>query len=63
LFETDLVSEIDAALDTVNQDELETVERASERIQKAIIESPIPKDIQKSIVSAHNTLDAQFVAV
>src|SRR3989344_4763785 len=61
--ETDLNIEIDAVLDTVNIDEVHTVENASEKIQALILNSEMPKDIAKEIQNSFNKLDSEFVAV
>ena len=55
--ETDLNIEIDAVLDTVNIDEVHTVENASEKIQALILNSEMPKDIAKEIQNSFNKLD------
>lgn len=61
--ETDLNVEIDAILETVKHEEVHTVEEASEKIQSLIINSEIPKNIEKEILSSFEKLGAEFVAV
>jgi len=61
--ETELNAEIDAALDNVKHDEMESVEEASEKIQAMILDSEMPKDIKKEIEKEFSKLKAKFVAV
>src|SRR3989344_6124355 len=61
--ETDLNVEIDAVLDTVNPDEMHTIENASEKIQAMIIGSETPKDIKEEIEKTFKKLNSKFVAV
>lgn len=61
--ETELNVEIDAALDNVKHDEMESVEEASEKIQAMILDSEMPKDIKKEIEKEFSKLKAKFVAV
>ncbi len=63
LKETDLNVEIDSILHTVNHQEMHTVEHASERIQKLILEAKMPEDIANEIKSEFEKLGAEFVAV
>lgn len=63
LKETDLNVEIDSILHTVNHQEMHTVEHASERIQKLILEAKMPEDIASEIKSEFTKLGAEFVAV
>ncbi|MDO8566190.1 MAG: PEP/pyruvate-binding domain-containing protein [Candidatus Moranbacteria bacterium] len=63
LDETDLNTEIDTILHTVNTDEMRSVEHASERIQKLILEAKMPADIGKEIQKNFKVLDVQYVAV
>ena len=63
LDETNLNVEIDAILATVNTEEMRSVEHASERIQKLILEAKMPKDIASAIEKDFATLDAKWVAV
>lgn len=60
---TDLNVEIDAALDTVNHEEMHTIENASEKIQALITNSEIPKDIEKEILKHFKALGSKYVAV
>ncbi len=63
LEETDLNTEIDAILHTVDTEKMHTVEHSSETIQKLILEAKMPEDIAKEISSEFNKLDTHFVAV
>jgi phosphoenolpyruvate synthase/pyruvate phosphate dikinase len=63
LDETDLSVEIDAALHSVNQAEMHTVENASEKIQALILDARMPDDIMEEIQSEYAKLDATYVAV
>src|SRR3989344_6495780 len=63
LDETDLNTEIDTILHAVKTDEMRSVEHASERIQKLILEAKMPKDIASAIEKDFATLDAKWVAV
>ena len=49
LEETDLNVEVDAILDSVNHNEVHTVEHASEKIQALILSAEMPKDIEDAI--------------
>lgn len=61
--ETDLSQEIDAILHKVNHNEIQSVDNASENIQKLIVEAKMPADIAKEIKKSFKKLDAEFVAV
>ncbi len=61
--ETDLNVEIDAILDSVNTDEVHTVEEASEKIQALILNKEIPEDISQTITKSFDKLGAEYVAV
>lgn len=63
LEEMDINVEIDAALDKVNPKDTESVEEASEVIRSLVKKTPMDKDLQKEILSAHKLLKAKFVAV
>ena len=63
LAETDLNVEIDAILKTVQTENMETVEQASEKIQALILAKDIPADIHSSILQNYKMLGAEFVAV
>lgn len=63
LKETDLNVEIDSILHTVNHQEMHTVEHASEKIQKLILDAKMPEDIASEIESECAKLGAEFVAV
>ncbi len=61
--EAGLVAEIDAILDSVNHEEMHTVENASEKIQALILGADMPKDIAIAIKSSFKKLGAKYVAV
>lgn len=61
--ETDLNVEIDAALDSVNHEEMHTVEKASEKIQALILAQGMPKDIGSKILGLYSELKLGLVAV
>lgn len=63
LEETDLSIQIEAILDTVQVENMETVERASEQIQALILAKDMPKDIAEEIEKGFKKLGAEFVAV
>ena len=63
LGETNLNTEIDTVLHSVDQREMSTVENASERIQALILNATMPEDIAATIQECYAKLDAQFVAV
>lgn len=60
---TNLNSEIDSILDSVNHKEIHTVEDASEKIRALIMGATIPHDIRNSIVKEFKGLNAKYVAV
>lgn len=60
---TGLTVEIDAVLDTVHHEEMETVEQASEKIQALIMNAAMPSDIATDIAKHFKELGAEFVAV
>lgn len=63
LEETDLDVEVDAVLDSVNHNEVHTVEHASEKIQSLILAAEMPRNIEVDIEDHFKKLGAQFVAV
>lgn len=63
LEETDLNVEIEAILDSVNHEEMHTVEHASEKIEALILGAVIPRDIAEEIQKFFKNLDSQYVAV
>ncbi|HCU71054.1 MAG TPA: hypothetical protein DIC35_04895, partial [Candidatus Moranbacteria bacterium] len=56
LEETDLNVEVDAILETVDNQKMHTVEQASEKIQVLILEAKMPEDIEKEILESYNKL-------
>ncbi|MDB5238307.1 MAG: hypothetical protein JWM46_577 [Candidatus Kaiserbacteria bacterium] len=63
LDESNLSQELDAIFHTVNNQEIRTVELASERIQSLILAAQMPEDIATAIVADFRKLNASFVAV
>src|ERR1700690_3072122 len=63
LTEVNLLDEIDTILHSVNKEEMHTVERASENIQRLILEAKMPEDIKSAIERQFEQLDTTFVAV
>ncbi len=63
LEETNLNVEIDAALDEVHTEEMNSVEKASEKIQAMILIKEMPKDISGEILREFKKLNSKFVAV
>ena len=63
LEEADLNQELDTIFHTVDHKEIRTIELASERIQKLIVEARMPEDIANEIQNYFKKLDAPFVAV
>jgi len=61
--ETGLAADIDAILDSVNHEEIHTVENASEKIRALILAATMPKDIAREITSSFKKLGAKYVAV
>ncbi|MCX6761230.1 MAG: PEP/pyruvate-binding domain-containing protein [Candidatus Moranbacteria bacterium] len=60
---TDLNVEIEAILDSVNHEEMHTVEHASEKIETLILNAVVPRDITDEIQKFFERLDSKFVAV
>ena len=56
LHESDLKQEIEAILDTVNHEEIHTIQHASEKIQKLILDSKMPADTSRSIKESYEEL-------
>jgi len=63
LEETDLNVEINAILDSVNHNEIHTVERASEEIKALILQAKMPEDIALEIQKFFKNLNFKYVAV
>lgn len=63
LSDTQLHAEIEAALEAVNHQEMETIERASEMIQALIISKKMSSVLKKEILAAFKKLKTPFVAV
>lgn len=61
--ESNIDEEAHAMWDTINVDDMESVERHSEEIQGAIRDSSIPEEIAKEVLEAFRNLGEQFVAV
>jgi len=63
LAETDLTQEIEAQLDKVNYEDVNSVEEASKTIADLIHDAKFPKDLQKDILEHFKKLDLDLVAV
>ncbi len=63
LQQRDLSAEIDAALCAVNQEEIHTIENASEKIQALILSQDMPTEMAKEIKKSFKELKAKYVAV
>jgi len=60
---TDINVEIQASLDKVNQNDIQTVESASEKIQALILRADFPRNIAEEILAEFKQLNTRFVAV
>lgn len=63
LSNTDIDVAIQSALDTVDQNDMQTVESASEKIQTLIVQADIPEVIARELLAEFTKLGADFVAV
>ena len=54
---------IDATLHTVNKEDMNSIENASEKIQSIIMNSSIKDETKEKILESFDNLDCQFVAV
>jgi len=63
LTETDLRQEIEAQMDKVNYDDVNSVDNASRTISDLIHDAKFPKDLQKEILDHFKKLDLDLVAV
>ncbi|MBA7490647.1 Phosphoenolpyruvate synthase [subsurface metagenome] len=63
LKDTDINVEIDAQLDKINPDQMESVDRGSEIIRGLIDNQKMDKKLQKEILKEFDKLDAKYVAV
>lgn len=63
LKETDLNIEIRAALDSVNHQEIHTIENASAKIKTLIFEAEMPQNISDEIRESFKSLNSRYVAV
>lgn len=63
LEETDINVEIDAAIDKVNYQDINSVDQASKLIRDVIHDARMPKDLEKEILAAFDKLKASLVAV
>lgn len=61
--ETNLKEEIRARLAEVDPQDTNSVDRASNILRDVIHDTPMPKDLEKEILTAFKKLDAKFVAV
>ncbi len=58
-----LLAEIDAAFDEIDESKIHTIETASEKIRALIGRAEIPKPIQEEVLRAFKKLNSRFVAV
>lgn len=63
LIETDLAQAVQAELDKVNYQDVNSVDGASSRIRALIAKAPMPTDLSKDIISEFKKLKTKFVAV
>ena len=63
LADTDLTQEIEAQLDKVNYEDVNSVDNASRTIADLIHDAKFPEDLQKEILAEFEKLDADWVAV
>jgi len=63
LTETDLTQEIEAQLDKVNYEDVDSVDNASKTIADLIHDARFPKDLEKEILSEFEKLGTELVAV
>ncbi|RJP61759.1 MAG: hypothetical protein C4543_02970 [Ignavibacteriales bacterium] len=63
LEETDLRVEIDAVIEKVNHEDINSVEKASLKIRDLISDAKMPEDIAQKIKKEFSTLKAKYVAV
>jgi len=63
LEETDLLQDIEAQLDKVNYDDINSVERASVTIRDLIHDIPVPVSVAREVELAHRSLGEGWVAV
>jgi len=63
LAETDLTQEIEAQLDKVNYEDVNSVDKASNTIQDLIHDARFPKDLQEDILGHYKKQDLDLVAV
>ena len=61
--ETQLKEEIVARLKAVNPADMNSVDKASNVLRDAIHDVAMPTDLEKEILAAFETLDAEYVAV
>lgn len=61
--DNELDIEIDAALDEINYQEMQTIENASEKIKVLILTSEIPEAIEKEIIGNFDKLKVKRVAI
>lgn len=59
----DLHIDIEAILDSVNHQEIHTIEDASEKIHALILNTPIPRTMAQEIITAFKKLNTPYVAV
>ncbi len=63
LEETDLTQEVQAILDKISYKDINAVDGASVKIRALILKAPMPKDLEKDILTDFKKLKTKFVAV
>lgn len=63
LAETDLTQEVEAQLDKVNYEDVNSVDNASRTISDLIHDAKFPEDLEKEILAEFKKLEVKFVAV
>lgn len=63
LIETDLTQELDARLKKINYNDVNSVDGASAVIRALIAKAPLPKSLEREIISEFKKLKTKFVAV
>jgi pyruvate,water dikinase len=61
--ETDVTIEIDSELDSINLKDINSINKASERINFAIVSKDIPKEIKAEIIKSYEKSKSKYVAV
>src|SRR3989344_2867716 len=61
--DTNVIVEIDSALDSINPKDINSVKRSSEIIESAITSKEIPEEVLNEILLSYERLNTKFVAV